>query len=61
MVINIYHGHSLKPRIVLFGITKRRIASTNVNGTKELAHKIARAAFYMMRDQRPFELDLLFR
>ena len=40
---------------------RKRDQKNGALATKALAHKIARAAFYIMRDQRPFESDLLFR
>ena len=40
---------------------QRKRAQKNASvATKALAHKLARAAFYIMRDQKPFELSLLF-
>lgn len=39
---------------------RKRNQKNGALATKALAHKIARAAFYIMRDQRPFDLDLMF-
>jgi len=41
---------------------QRKLAQRNrIVATKALAHKLARASFYVMRDQVPFKPDMLFR
>jgi len=39
---------------------KKRAKTNNVVATKALAHKLARACYFIMRDQVPFNQDLLF-
>jgi hypothetical protein len=40
---------------------RKRAQKNGALATKALAHKLARAAYYMIRDREPFKLDLLFR
>ena len=40
---------------------RKRAQKNGALATKALAHKLARAAYYVMRDKTRFELDLLFR
>jgi transposase len=40
---------------------RKRAQRNGALATKALAHKLARAAYYVMRDNRRFEIDLLFR
>lgn len=40
---------------------RKRAQKNGALATKALAHKLARASYYIMRDQKPFELELLFR
>lgn len=40
---------------------RKRAQSNGALATKALAHKLARAAFYVMRDQQPYNGELLFR
>jgi transposase len=43
------------------GYYQRKAAKTNpVVAKKTIAHKLARACFYMMRDQKPFDLNQAF-
>jgi transposase len=43
------------------GYYQRKAAKTNkVVAIKTIAHKLSRACYYMMRDQRPFEIDKAF-
>lgn len=39
---------------------KKRSQANGALATKALAHKIARAAYFIMRDNKPFELERLF-
>lgn len=40
---------------------RKRAQKNGALATKALAHKLARASYFIMRDQKPFELNLLFR
>ncbi len=40
---------------------RKRSEKNGALATKALAHKLARASYFIMRDQKPFELELLFR
>ena len=43
------------------GFYDRKKSRTNrVLATKALAHKLARACYYMLRDQKPFDAHLCF-
>jgi transposase len=39
---------------------RKRAATNGIIGNRALAHKLARASFYVMRDQVPFDPDRLF-
>lgn len=39
---------------------RKRAATNGIVGNRALAHKLARASYYVMRDQVPFEPDRLF-
>lgn len=40
---------------------RKRAQKNGALATKALAHKLARAAYYVIRNQEPFKLELLFR
>jgi len=40
---------------------RKRSQKNGALATKALAHKLARASYFIMRDQKPFELERLFR
>jgi len=40
---------------------RKRSQKNGALATKALAHKLARAAYHIMRDRKPFDIDLLFR
>lgn len=40
---------------------RKRSQKNGALATKALAHKLARAAYYIMRDKKPFDIGLLFR
>jgi hypothetical protein len=40
---------------------RKRAQKNGALATKALAHKLARAAYYVMRDRAPFKRELLFQ
>ena len=39
---------------------RKRAKTNNIVATKACAHKLARASYYVMRDQVPFNIDRAF-